>query len=153
MPGLHRGAGQSAEQEARRPGPACPGHRPSRVSGGGEPTDRPVSLLQSPPSTRPWAPATTRETESRRFLERGAQILCMFIFYFSHTRIKGSRCRCSLGRVCDGMGPGVGIFPAHPCSWTLSCWELFMLGAPRGPNESCPCRDIYQLKRSFTHFV
>lgn len=74
-------------------------------------------------------------------------------FTSSHTRIKGSRCRCSLGRVCDGMGPGVGIFLAHPCSWTLSFWELFMLGAPRGPNESCPCRDIYQLKRSFTHFV
>lgn len=35
MPGLHRGAGQSAEQEAHRPGPACPGHRPSHVSGGG----------------------------------------------------------------------------------------------------------------------
>lgn len=64
-------------------GPVLPawGTGPSRVSGGGEPTDRPASLLQSPPSTRPW------ETESRCFLERCAQIFVCSSFTSSHTHV------------------------------------------------------------------
>ena len=125
---------QSAEQEARRPSPVCPGHRAlPRVRG--RRTNRqarfPASVSSVHTALGDRKPALPGEMCSD---------FCMFIFYFfSHTCIKGSRYRCGLGRVCDGMGPGVGIFPARPCSWTLSFWKLFMLGAPRGPNESCPC--------------
>ena len=153
MPGLHRGAVKSAEQEARRPGPACPDTGPSLVFGE---ENQQTGLLPCSSRLCPHGPGHQLPPGRQKASASWREVLRFSVcssFTSSHTHVLGLHCWCSLGRVCEGMGLGVGIFPAHPCSWTLSFWELFILGAPRGPNDSCPCRDICQLKRSFTHFV